>query len=190
MSVLISYYSNMLLFVTQRQECKLWEEEKHEKSVVMPPAKWKYFSVYVTILLIPSLIEYSGLSNLSLWKLASLSHACSIWYLHRFSLKILSMSSLAFQSEFAIVSFYDHFYICHDTQGESHFVHCLNYLRQTMDRKKECLLFVPDVKDSSAVWQGSFSEAHPLPGRWALWVCAFCADTSLNSTLSVSGIKE
>lgn len=161
--------------------------EKHEKLVDIPHAKWKYFSVYVMILLIPLLIEYSGLSNLPLWKLASLSH---IWYLHRFSLNILSMLSLAFPSEFAFVSFYDHLYICQDSHGESHFVHCLNYLSQTMGRKKDCLLFVADVKDSRAVWWGSFSETRPLPQRRALWVCAFCADTSLNSTLSVSGIKE
>lgn len=159
---MISYYSNMLL--TQRQECKLWEEEKNEKSVVIPHAKWKYFSVYVMILFIPPLIEYSGLSNLSLRKLASLSHVCSIWYLRRFSLKTLSMSSLAFQSEFAIVSFYDHFFICQDTHGESHFIHCLNYLSQTMGRKKDCLLFVADVKDSRAVWR-EVSRKHVLfPG--------------------------
>lgn len=64
-------------------------------------------------------IEYSGFSHLPLWKEASLGHVCITWYLSWLPLKTLSMSSLTFQSMFAVLSFYDRFYNHWDTHSES-----------------------------------------------------------------------
>lgn len=53
---------------------------------------------------------------------------------------------------FAIVSLYDHFYICQDTHSECRFAHYLNYLCQQFKRRKDCLLLLNEAKDNSAVW--------------------------------------
>lgn len=145
------------------QECKLWEKEKHEKSVVMP----KYFSVYVMILLIPLLIEYSGLSNLSLWKLASLSHTCSIWLLHSFSLNVNVKSGFPVRVSHRLL-LWSFLRLSRHTWRES--FHSLPELPPANNGQEERLPFVPAwCEGQQCCLAGKFLGSTSSSRRWALW---------------------